>query len=129
MSYSTAIGSIVSRFHALNFNSSVGCCSQGANCQFLLVLNSKSQVLEVGLQVPPPPGWRPKVANEVLYTNFPPFHYQPTPGIPYLNRAGMTNVTNLQIMNSNEMGYYPNQTYQNPNQAETNTFEKMPKLY
>jgi hypothetical protein len=107
MNYSTAIGSIVSRFHLLSFNSSVGCCSQGACCQFLLVLNSRSQALEAVPQVPPPPGWSPKLANEVLYTNLPPFHYQPTPGIPYLNRAGMTNVMNLQMMN-NEMGYYPN---------------------
>jgi hypothetical protein len=95
MNYSTSIGSVVSRFHVLNFSSHIGCCSSGANCQFLLVFNSKSQVLEVDVRVPPPPGWKPKVANEVVYTNFAPFHYQPTPGIPYINRAGMTNVKKL----------------------------------
>lgn len=49
----------------------------------------------------------PVTANEVLYTNFPPFHYQPTPGIPYINRAGTTNITQLSAMD-NQMGYYQN---------------------
>jgi len=47
----------------------------------------------------------------VLYTTFPPYHYQPTPGIPYINRLGTTNVKQLNGMN-NEMGYYSNNNHQ-----------------
>jgi hypothetical protein len=56
----------------------------------------------------------PKVANEVLCTNFPLFHYQPTVGIPYFNRSGTTNITNLNAMTTQE-AYYSNK-------MEANTF-------
>ena len=105
LAFSTSIGSIVSRYQILNFSGNMGCCSSGANCEFLMWFQCSNPQLEKGPKVPQPPGWNPKVAKEVFYTNFPGFHYQPTPGIPYLNRAGMTNINNLTAMN-NEMGYY-----------------------
>ena len=114
--FSTAIGSILSRFQVLNFTGEIGCCSGGAVCEFLLVFHSGTQQIEVSQKVPPPPGWMPKIAPEVLCTTLPPFHYHPTPGIPYLNRAGTTNITNLNAMTTQE-AYFPNKmegdTYSN----------------
>lgn len=85
----------------------MGCCSNSPICEFLLVFHSGTQQIEVSQKIPAPPGWMPKVANEVLYTMFPPYHYQPNQGIPYLNRAGTTNIANLAAMNT-QGGYYPN---------------------
>lgn len=56
----------------------------------------------------------PKVAPEVLCTTLPPFHYHPTLGIPYTNRAGTTNITNLNVMATQD-GYYSGN-------VESNTF-------
>jgi hypothetical protein len=120
----TAIGSVLARYHVLSFIGWVGCCSPGIYCQFLLVFNSKTPFLEVGPQVPIPPGWNPKVADEVLHTNFPPFNYQPNSGIPYVNRKGMSNVANLKAMiNQNE---YHNQSSQNF--TAINSMEKIPRF-
>jgi hypothetical protein len=73
--YSTTIGSIISRFQVLDFSSRIGNSFVGARCQILLFFNSKSQFIEVAPQVSPPAGWKPKVANQVVYTNLPPFDY------------------------------------------------------
>lgn len=111
----------MSRYQVLNFKGEMGCCSGGAICEFLLVFHSGTQQIEVGQKVPPPPGWMPKVANEVLCTTLPPFHYQPTPGIPYLNRAGTTNIANLNVMTTQD-GYYPNS-------VDANTFTNVQQMY
>ena len=71
-----------------------------------MVFHSDTQQIEVSPQVPPPAGWNPVVANEVLCTTFPPYHYQPTLGIPYMNRTGVSNMVQMNAMNT-EQGYYP----------------------
>ena len=85
----------------------MGCCSNSPECELLMMFHTKTQKVEVSQKLLPPPGWNPKVANEVLFTNFPPYHYQPTPGIPYTNRAGQTNITAYNEMN-NQGGYFSN---------------------
>lgn len=40
--FSTAIGSILSRYQVLNFSSNMGCCSNSPSCEFLLVFHSST---------------------------------------------------------------------------------------
>ncbi len=85
----------------------MGCCSNSPSCEFLMMFHTGTQQVEVSQKIPPPPGWMPTVANEVLNTSFSPYHYQPTVGMPYINRAGITNIANLNAM-TNQGGYYTN---------------------
>jgi hypothetical protein len=100
----TAIGSIFCRVYYLVLVAEVGCCYSNPTLSIHTILNTPLEPdLQAEEQVQPPRGWSPLVAQPRVFTNLPPYVYQPLEGIVVRNQEGPSGL----LANMGAGGVYP----------------------